>query len=178
MSWLVRLKNENAPAEEPTKTTNRFSVVSVGPSPGHSPQIQNADAAAWIKRRRVLLHEKASPATLAKFARASADLDCKIADDDGVPDPDRWCRPNDPSPGAAMNGAELELFGRRLVRLLALGLNGNAADMLADRLKVRDREGDDRVSCAECRHARAQACPSGSPLPLAILHHCGHVQPA
>ena len=139
--------------------------------------LRHASVAAWTRRRHITDLEGVGPATLARFARASADLDRQIADADadGAQDPDRWCWPNDPSPGAAMNSAELELFGRRHACMRALGFTDDEADKLADRLKARDREGDDCVCCAECEHARAQICQSGSPPPLAQLHRCVHL---
>src|SRR5262245_46162663 len=90
------------------------------------------------------------------------------AANDLQPDLDRWCWPNDPSPNAAMNSAEIALFVRRHARLLALGFTDGGADRMAERLKLRDREGDSRRSCAECRHGKLRTCPGGGPLPLAL----------
>ena len=131
-----------------------------------------AEVAAWIDRCRVVGHEVINPATLAKFAAASEELDRKIGIA-GAPDvPDRWTWPRDPSLDAAMNGSELELFGHRLVRFLAFDLDGCTADELAEKLVRRDREGDRRIACAECIHARTRPCPGGHPLPPSTLHHC------
>ncbi|MGR4869695.1 hypothetical protein ACIPRI_12605 [Variovorax sp. LARHSF232] len=78
-------------------------------------------------------------------------------------DIDRWCWPNDPGPDAAMNSAEIALFVGRHVRLLALGLRDCEAERLAETLTRRDREHDDRHSCAECRQGRARRCADGVP---------------
>mgnify|MGYP003586142407 FL=1 len=90
-------------------------------------------------------------------------------------DSDRDCWPNDPSTGAAMNTTEIALFLRRHARLLALGFTEGEADQLADRLRLRDREGDDRSACAECHFAHAKSCPGGYPLPLTHVHRCAHL---
>lgn len=140
----------------------------------HATNDHGDDVAAWTRRRHATGREGVDPATLARFARASADLDRQIAEAGRAADPDRWCWPH----SSAMATVEIERFTSRVMLFMRRGLDGAQADELADRLVIRDREGDDRACCAECRHARAQACPSGSPLPLAILHHCGHVQPA
>ena len=61
---------------------------------------------------------------------------------------------------AAMSTAEIDLFMARVERFTSRGLPGRGlpgwAENLADRLLVRDREGDDRRMCIECRH-----CTSG-----------------
>lgn len=45
-------------------------------------------------------------------------------------------------------------------RLLRWGWSEVDAERLAERLVIRDRERDDRVSCAECRHYRPGRCGS------------------
>ena len=46
----------------------------------------------------------------------------------------------------------------RLARLLRWGWPEAAAQALADRLALRDREADPRVSCVECRHYGPDRC--------------------
>ena len=46
--------------------------------------------------------------------------------------------------------AEISTFVRRHARLLALGFGDGDADDLAERLTLRDRDGDDRRMCVEC----------------------------
>lgn len=48
-------------------------------------------------------------------------------------------------------------MAQRTEQALSAGLTANEADALADRLHLRDREGDDRRLCLECRHLRADA---------------------
>lgn len=67
---------------------------------------------------------------------------------DTVQDPDRWNWPNSP----AMNAAEVDTFVGRLARFTDRGLIVPVAEALADKLVIRDREGDDRRACLECAH--------------------------
>jgi hypothetical protein len=115
------------------------------------------DVAAWIDRRRVKGHEGMRPATLAKFAKASAALDHQAADA-ADSDPDRWYWPRDPSPDAAMNSGEIKAFVARVTLFVRHGFDQSRAEALADKLKTRDREGDDRVVCVECRHLASNRC--------------------
>lgn len=59
---------------------------------------------------------------------------------------DCWCWPH----SEAMNTAELKVFAVRRDRLLRWGYAEREADALADRLTLRDRDGDDRRLCSEC----------------------------
>ncbi|WP_342128531.1 hypothetical protein [Hydrogenophaga sp. OTU3427] len=63
-------------------------------------------------------------------------------------DPDRWCWPH----SEAMNAVEIDIFTARLARFTDKGLTLADAEQQADRLVVRDREGDDRQLCLECAH--------------------------
>ena len=69
-------------------------------------------------------------------------------------DPDRWCWPH----SDAMNGAELTTFMGRRDRLMRWGWPEADAEALADRLVIRDRQQEDRATCAECRHYRPGRC--------------------
>lgn len=72
------------------------------------------------------------------------------AANDPVPDPDRWCWPH----SAAMNTAEIDTFTARLHQFTRRGLASSKAETLADKLVIRDREGDDRRLCLECVHLK------------------------
>jgi len=63
-------------------------------------------------------------------------------------DPDRWCWPH----SEAMNGREIDTFTMRLSRFTDRGLSLADAEQQADRLVIRDRDGDDRGLCLECAH--------------------------
>ena len=65
-----------------------------------------------------------------------------------APDPDRWCWPH----SNAMTGAEIDRFTGRLALFTAKGLTPNEAEVLADKLLIRDRDGDDRRVCLECAY--------------------------
>jgi hypothetical protein len=52
----------------------------------------------------------------------------------------------------SMNTAEIDAFTRRLYLFTRHGLDYTEAEALADSLVTRDREGDDRRLCLECRH--------------------------
>lgn len=68
--------------------------------------------------------------------------------------------------------AEIFAFTTRAVKFVRIGLRHDA-DHLAELLTLRDRDGDDRRLCVECRHCRAARCPDGLPLPPEVLHRCG-----
>lgn len=65
-------------------------------------------------------------------------------------DPDSCCWPH----SSAMNTAEIDTFIARVAQFTAKGLSLAEAEALADRLVLRDREGDDRRLCVECVHLK------------------------
>jgi hypothetical protein len=58
----------------------------------------------------------------------------------------------------AWTDADIARFLARRDRLLRWGWLESEAENLAGRLTLRDREGDDRVSCADCKHYRPGRC--------------------
>lgn len=70
------------------------------------------------------------------------------AANDPTPDADRWCWPH----STAMNGSEIETFTMRLMQFTDKGMPKVDAEILADKLIIRDREVDDRRVCLECAH--------------------------
>lgn len=58
----------------------------------------------------------------------------------------------------AWTDADITKFVGRRSRLLRWGWGVPDAEALADRLARRDRSGDLRVSCTECRHFRPSLC--------------------
>ncbi len=95
----------------------------------------------------------AGPATLPagtpdRLRAASLALDAVILASDIAADPDRWCWPQ----STALNTAEIDTFTARLSRFTDRGLIVAFAESLADKLVIRDREGDDRALCLECPH--------------------------
>jgi hypothetical protein len=61
-------------------------------------------------------------------------------------DPDRWSWPHSP----AATTSEVQTMAARLALFAARGLSLADAERLADKLLLRDREGDHRGACAEC----------------------------
>lgn len=73
--------------------------------------------------------------------------------------------------------AEIATFIERRDRLLRWNWTDQDAEALAERLTLRDREGDDRRSCTECLHGRASRCPDGFPMPADLLQRCPAFRP-
>lgn len=61
---------------------------------------------------------------------------------------------------------------RRKGRALGLGLGAARADRLVGRLMQRDRDGDDRRLCVECRHARVNECDAKDAYLPDVLQRC------
>lgn len=87
-------------------------------------------------------------------------------------DPDRDCWPS----SDAMTGAEIDRFTARIARFTDQGLTLPQAEALADRLVIRDRDGDDRRLCLECAHLSGRRCGAwqrasvgGPVLPTSLL---------
>ncbi len=74
--------------------------------------------------------------------------------DDPTSEPDRWCWPR----SAAMNGAEIDTFTARLACFTDRGLSLSDAEVLADKLVLRDRDGDERRLCLECENLSRRRC--------------------
>lgn len=86
-----------------------------------------------------------------------------------VADADRWGWPH----SLAMNTREIDVFIARVDRIVRRGADLDAAETVADKLVIRDREQDERRCCLECACLRktdiwrcgnwqkAQACMGG-----------------
>lgn len=102
-----------------------------------------------------------------------ADLMCWLAvENNPGADLDRWCWPH----SNAMNGAEIGRFTVRLARFTDEGLPLIEAEALADKLVLRDRDGDHRRLCLECAHLSGRRCGAwqraavgGPVLPTSLL---------
>lgn len=143
MNWLARLKkNECAPETDTTKPTKPGFVGFVAPIPepfeksGADPIAANdapaPDREAWPERAAI------------------AEYDGGLSRQDAEALADSCCWPH----SSAMNGAEIDTFTARLARFTDKGLSLEDAERLADKLVIRDREGDDRRVCLECVHLR------------------------
>ena len=71
-----------------------------------------------------------------------------------------------------MNGAEIDLAILRLAHFARRGVAKTDRDKMADGLMNRDRDGDDRRLCVECRHCQAgPRCSKSMPV-LQVLQRC------
>lgn len=125
MKWLDRLKNRKAPDTHARE-------------PRQPPELGEGEG--------FLGSLAYPPAPFQKFEAIGA------AANDTTPapseDPDRWCWPH----SEAMNEREIDSFTARLERFTKKGVSYDEAERLADKLVLRDREGDDRRLCLECSH--------------------------
>jgi hypothetical protein len=80
----------------------------------------------------------------------SEPLDCSTAA--ANLDPDRWCWPN----SGAISTAEIAIFEARFHLFGARGVDLKEAEVMADRLVLRDRDADERRLCFECQHLQVQ----------------------
>lgn len=73
------------------------------------------------------------------------------------------------------NDAAIARFVARVALFLRRGIDATDADDLAERLHLRDVQGDDRRSCLECRHLSGRRCGNaaaagvGAELPDALV---------
>lgn len=75
-----------------------------------------------------------------------------------------------------ISGIEQARYVLRTRRFITRGVEPGAAQAVAYRLIERDRERDDRRSCAECRHQADERCVRGlypiGGFDIEILHRC------
>ena len=125
MKWLARLKKEKAPDPQATKATKP-------PEWEHGAGFVGFVAYPPAPFQKTEVNEAAANDTA---TTPSAD-------------PDRCCWPH----SEAMNGREIDTFAARLERFTVKGVSLDDAERLADKLVIRDREGDNRRLCLECAH--------------------------
>ena len=58
----------------------------------------------------------------------------------------------------AWTDEDIDRFNARRARLMRWGWPETDAEAMSERLVIRDRTGDDRVSCADCQHCRPRRC--------------------
>ena len=64
---------------------------------------------------------------------------------------------NEPCSQPAWSEREIETFSARVLLFVRRGLSPTTADDMAERMTWRDRDGDDRRTCIECRHLSRDA---------------------
>jgi len=166
MSWLARLKTGKTPEKDASITTETVFVVSEAPTLAPLQKIEgpasaaNDPASAPTTKVQPVITEAANklidigtvrpPGLSPLLLAASLAMDASISAARTLPghDPYADCWPD----STAMTGAEIDLFTARLHRFNDKGLTRTDGEALADRLVIRDREGDDRRLCLECRH--------------------------
>ena len=98
-------------------------------------------------------------------ARRISQLATLASNESPPADPDRWCWPQ----SEAMNTAEIDRFRCRVVSFIRRGITDSQAELVADRLVIRDREQDDRRTCLECNTYRPGRC--GNPRAAGLNGH-------
>jgi len=119
-------------------------------------------------------------ASLATVATLLPDSGRKVARVAGMPAPGRpmmTIGQADECHAGGWNNFEIDAFAARRDRLMRWGWPEPRAEELAERLTLRDRQQDDRRSCAECQFGRASRCPNGYPLPAEVLQRCATLEP-
>jgi hypothetical protein len=150
--WLARLKSEKSPDTYATKPTK--------PPEG----VEKVGFVGFVASSRATIskNERGGDPGFVGFVASPAAPFQKIegegrsskagaeAVNDAAPaaDPDRWCWLHSP----AMNSREIDTFTARLARFTDKGVKLEDGERLADKLVIRDREGDDRRLCLECAH--------------------------
>lgn len=149
----------------PAGQAQRLAAVQPRPSPPTRqewPQTQadtvTATASAWwllhYPDREPVQLVSHPPATLAQMLQQHPEALAAEPMSEPHPAPhltaeaDRSCWPH----SSAMNSVEIGTFMARLERFTDKGMAYDEAEALADKLVQRDREGDDRRLCLECRH--------------------------
>lgn len=139
--WLARLKNERAPETQPRKPRQPDAQGAaggflgfLGAESGEQPKTQPVEPGGFLLG--------GSGAALAVSAGDPA------ANDAGTLELHSHAH-------AHLSNAEAEAFAARLERFTQRGLNLDAAEALAERLAIRDADGDDRRMCLECSYLGA-----------------------
>lgn len=127
-TWLARLKNQKGLATEATKPTKPAADTPV---------------------RGFVGFVAPSQGHIQKIGKVVVSPDTPAANSPRT-DPDRWAWPH----SSAMNGQEIETFMARQALFMERGAGPQDAERLADELVLRDRDGDNRRLCLECRHLR------------------------
>lgn len=164
MNWLAKLKSEKAPGTHATKATKPAIedaeggfVGSVACPPAPFQKIEASDFLA------------ANDAPAGRDGQATAKVEGGPTRHNHNPDtelPEQYARarvflpehaeaeaaPDDNPEAARLTKAEGDTFAARLAIFTDKGVNLEDAERLAEKLVIRDREGDDRRLCLECSY--------------------------
>jgi len=123
--WLSRLKNQKGPDPHPRE-------------PRQPPELESREGSLGFQGCPL------TPFQNLEGVRAEPANDPAAV----VADPDRCCWPH----STAMNTREIDTFMARVARFTDRGVSYDVAERIAEKLVIRDREGDDRRLCLECSH--------------------------
>ncbi|ABM37955.1 conserved hypothetical protein [Polaromonas naphthalenivorans CJ2] len=142
MNWLARLKKTQMPPNmDATNATETLFVVSVASIPAH------------IQKTEALSPAANDPAQVVGLVAVDEVTALVTPQPAAMPDPDRWCWPH----SSAMTGREIDTMVERTALFNRRGLAALEAELLADKLVTRDRDGDERRLCLECAHLSGRA---------------------
>jgi hypothetical protein len=141
MNWLSRLKKTQIPCDmDATNATKQSFVGFVASIPATIQKTECVSAAANDPAQGVgLVADTAVAMLVASQTPVSRTAAVMLATD-------RWCWPH----SSAMTGREIDIMVERIDLFNQRGLSEQEADLLADKLVVRDREADERRLCMEC----------------------------
>lgn len=150
MNWLARLKAQTGNSTHATNATPSQNVAFVAPI-SEANLLTTLHPAAHLPQpelRTVQTTDKATNATKAPNVAFVASPP-SVKPTTGEPtNPDLWCWPH----SSAMNTLEIDTFIVRLEQFTRKGVSLSEAEVLAERLVLRDRGEDDRQLCLECQH--------------------------
>ena len=156
MSWRdkvqtmrQRVNSQKCPNHLLPKTTETIFVVSVSTPPAPFQEKKGVPGHPTIHAGIVENLRKPEPAPAVNDRAQAAGLAALATPAPAaMSDPDRWCWPH----SSAMTGREIDMMIERTALFNRRGLSALEAELLADKLVNRDRDGDDRRLCMECAY--------------------------
>lgn len=158
-----RLADDSVPCEG-----LRISANPVGAE--HEPGADSQTFAGVRKPRTARNCEERRRVSQLSQNSQGSDVTCTNAGGDRQANPLMTGEHADSCHAPSWTGAEIEAFMLRRDRLMRSGRTAQEAEGWAERLTLRDREGDDRRICFECGYGRSKSCPGGAP--LQVLNRC------
>ena len=153
MNWLARLKAETHRSTHATNATLAQNVAFVAPS-AQATVTTERHPAGHLSQPGLCCVPNTDKATNATDATNTPNVAFVASPPSAKPtaevqtDPDLWCWPH----SSAMNTLEIDTFIVRLEQLTRKGVSLPNAELLAERLVLRDRNEDDRQLCLECQY--------------------------
>ena len=153
MNWLARLKAETHRSTHATNATPAKNVAFVAPTAQATLTTKQHPAAhlalaALSPAPNTGKNTNTTDATTTPNVAFVAPPPSTKLTAVGQADSDLWCWPH----SSAMNTLEIDTFIVRLEQLTRKGVSLPNAELLAERLVLRDRDEDDRQLCLECQY--------------------------